>query len=155
MQNTNLHMMREIHFQFLCGPHRASRSLSNSSATLDVSCRRERERVSAHHVPIITLAQSAVLCSEPEQTLLSPASLTVTLPISSLYSQSIQYYQKAKGKKSSHCNRPWRPTALREVEAPTCCLDNRLTDGGKVVSPTRRPPFTSHEDSWYSFLSRS
>jgi hypothetical protein len=31
-------------------------------------------------------------------------------------------------------------------------LDNRLTDGGKVVSPTRRPLFTPQEDSWYSFL---
>jgi hypothetical protein len=31
-------------------------------------------------------------------------------------------------------------------------LDNRLTDGGKVVSLTSRPPFTPQEDSWYSFL---
>jgi hypothetical protein len=31
-------------------------------------------------------------------------------------------------------------------------LDNRLTDGGKVVGLTRRPPFTPQEDSWYSFL---
>jgi hypothetical protein len=31
-------------------------------------------------------------------------------------------------------------------------IANRLTDGGKVVSPTRRPPFTPQEDSWYSFL---
>jgi hypothetical protein len=31
-------------------------------------------------------------------------------------------------------------------------LDNRLTDGGEVVSLTRRPPFTPQEDSWYSFL---
>jgi hypothetical protein len=31
-------------------------------------------------------------------------------------------------------------------------LDNRLTDGGKVVSLTRQPPFTPQEDSWYSFL---
>jgi hypothetical protein len=31
-------------------------------------------------------------------------------------------------------------------------LDNRLTDGGKVVSLTRRSPFTPHEDSCYSFL---
>jgi hypothetical protein len=31
-------------------------------------------------------------------------------------------------------------------------LDNRLTDGGKVVSLTRRPPFTPEEVSWYSFL---
>jgi hypothetical protein len=31
-------------------------------------------------------------------------------------------------------------------------LDNRLTDGGKVVSLTRQPPFNPQEDSWYSFL---
>jgi hypothetical protein len=40
---------------------------------------------------------------------------------------------------------------LREVEAPTFS-DNRLTDGGKVVSPTRRPHFTPQEDFWYTFL---
>jgi hypothetical protein len=34
--------------------------------------------------------------------------------------------------------RPWRPLGLREVETSTF-LDIRLTDGGKVVSPTRRP----------------
>jgi hypothetical protein len=33
---------------------------------------------------------------------------------------------------------PWRPTGLREVEAPTFS-DIELTDGGEVVSPTRRP----------------
>jgi hypothetical protein len=31
-------------------------------------------------------------------------------------------------------------------------LDNRLTDGGEVVSLMRQPPFTPQEDSWYSFL---
>jgi hypothetical protein len=31
-------------------------------------------------------------------------------------------------------------------------LDNRLIDGGEVVSLTRWLPFTLHEDSWYSFL---
>jgi hypothetical protein len=31
-------------------------------------------------------------------------------------------------------------------------LDNWLTDGGKVVSLTCRPPFTPQEGSWYSFL---
>jgi hypothetical protein len=31
-------------------------------------------------------------------------------------------------------------------------LNNRLTDGGEVVSLTGRPPFTPQEDSWYSFL---
>jgi hypothetical protein len=32
---------------------------------------------------------------------------------------------------------------LRDVEGPTFSLDNRLTDGGEVVSLTRRPPLTS------------
>jgi hypothetical protein len=31
-------------------------------------------------------------------------------------------------------------------------LDNRLTDGGKVVSLTLQPRFTPQEKSWYSFL---
>jgi hypothetical protein len=35
---------------------------------------------------------------------------------------------------------------LREVEAPTFS-DIQLTDGGKVVSPTRRPLFTSVKTS--------
>jgi hypothetical protein len=41
---------------------------------------------------------------------------------------------------------------LWDVEVPIFSLDNRLTDGGKVVSLTRRPPFTPQEDSWYSFM---
>jgi hypothetical protein len=40
--------------------------------------------------------------------------------------------------------RPWKPLGLREVEAPTFS-DIRLTDGGKVVSPTRQPLFTSRK----------
>jgi hypothetical protein len=36
---------------------------------------------------------------------------------------------------------PWRPLELREVEVPTFS-DIRLINGGKVVSPTRRPLFT-------------
>jgi hypothetical protein len=31
--------------------------------------------------------------------------------------------------------------------------EDRLIFGGEVVSLTHRPPFTPHEDSWYSFLS--
>jgi hypothetical protein len=31
-------------------------------------------------------------------------------------------------------------------------LENRLTDGGKLVSLTHRPPFTPQEDSLHSFL---
>jgi hypothetical protein len=52
-----------------------------------------------------------------------------------------------------------KPTPVTGRESPYGCetlrlpqLDNRLTDGGKVVSLTRRPPFTTREDSWYSFL---
>jgi hypothetical protein len=48
----------------------------------------------------------------------------------------------SKGKVKLSLYRPWRPLGLREVEAPTLSLDNRLIDGGKVVSPTRRPLFT-------------
>jgi hypothetical protein len=40
---------------------------------------------------------------------------------------------------------------LRDVEVSTF-LGSWLTDGGKVASLTRRPPFTPQEDSWYSFL---
>jgi hypothetical protein len=50
------------------------------------------------------------------------------------------------------CNRTWRPIGLWDVEAPKFCLDIRLTDGSKVVSPTRRLPFTPQENCWYSFL---
>jgi hypothetical protein len=40
---------------------------------------------------------------------------------------------------------------LCDVEAPT--LSNRLTDGGEVVSLTRRPAaLYPREDSWYSSL---
>jgi hypothetical protein len=31
-------------------------------------------------------------------------------------------------------------------------LDSQFTDGSEVVSLTRRLPFTSQEDTWYSFL---
>jgi hypothetical protein len=40
--------------------------------------------------------------------------------------------------------RPWRPTRLREVEAPTFS-DIRLPDGGKVVSPKHRPLFATRK----------
>jgi hypothetical protein len=52
---------------------------------------------------------------------------------------SIKQYINAIKVKSYPCNRPWR---LWDVEAPTFSLDNRLTDGGEVVSLTRRPTFT-------------
>jgi hypothetical protein len=52
------------------------------------------------------------------------------------------YYVKVSyGKVKLSLYRPWRPLGLREVEAPTFS-DIRLIDGGKDVSPTRRPLFT-------------
>jgi hypothetical protein len=40
-----------------------------------------------------------------------------------------------------------------ETSGLPCFLDNRLTDGGKVVSPTRPVAlYPPQEDSWYSFL---
>jgi hypothetical protein len=53
---------------------------------------------------------------------------------------------------SVECELAGETEVLGEVEGPTFSLDNRLTDGGKVVSLMRRPPFTPQEDSWYSFL---
>jgi hypothetical protein len=37
--------------------------------------------------------------------------------------------------------RPWRPKGCEMLWIPHC-LDNRLIDGGKAVSPTHRPYFT-------------
>jgi hypothetical protein len=44
------------------------------------------------------------------------------------------------------------PVTGRETSRLPHFLDNRLTDGGEVVSFTRPPPFTPQEDSCYSFL---
>jgi hypothetical protein len=60
--------------------------------------------------------------------------------------------------KNYTCNRPWRPLGLRDVEAPKFSLDNRLTDGGEVVSLTRQPPSTTRKITGTHFcwkLSRS
>jgi hypothetical protein len=54
---------------------------------------------------------------------------------------SQRVYTEVKGKIKLSLYRPWRPLGLREVKAPTFS-DIRLTDGGKVVRPKRRPLFT-------------
>jgi hypothetical protein len=59
-------------------------------------------------------------------------------------------YRIKKGKVKLSLYRPWRPLELREVEAPTFS-HIRLIDGGKVVSPTRRPLFTSRKISGTHF----
>jgi hypothetical protein len=66
---------------------------------------------------------------------------------------AVQYGHFEVKKYSFPWNRTWRPIVFWDVEAPTFCLDSRVTDGGKVVSLTSRKPFTPKEDSWYSFLS--
>jgi hypothetical protein len=57
---------------------------------------------------------------------------------------------KAKGKAISATS-PEGPYSCETSRLPHF-LDNRLTDGGKCVSLTRRPHFAPQEDSWYSFL---
>jgi hypothetical protein len=52
------------------------------------------------------------------------------------YRTNTKLYRKVKVKLSLY-----RPLGLREVEDPTFS-DIRLIDGGKVVSPTKRPLFT-------------
>jgi hypothetical protein len=56
----------------------------------------------------------------------------------------VEYVTTNKGKGKVSLYRPWKPLGLREVEAPTFS-DIRLINGGKVVSPTRRPLFTPRE----------
>jgi hypothetical protein len=60
----------------------------------------------------------------------------------------VRCYQK-NNKKSYPRNRPWAPVGLPDVKDPTHCLDNRLTDGGKVVSPTHRPHFTPQKHYYF------
>jgi hypothetical protein len=66
------------------------------------------------------------------------------------------------------CNAFWLPLGVKKVKLSLqqtveahrvvrrrgfhISLDNPLTDGGKVVSLTLRPPFTPPKYSWYSFL---
>jgi hypothetical protein len=67
-------------------------------------------------------------------------SLFFTNDVSVTYFDHIRLLSgKVKAKLSLY--RPWRLLGLPEVEAPTIS-DIRQTDGGKVVSPTRRPLFT-------------
>jgi hypothetical protein len=56
----------------------------------------------------------------------------------------------AKGKALTGCGGPYGC----ETSRLTHFLDNRLTDGGEVVSLTHRPRgFYSQEDFWHSFVS--
>jgi hypothetical protein len=47
---------------------------------------------------------------------------------------------------------PRRGTYGCETSRLPYFLENRLTDGGEVVSLTRLPPFTPQKDSWYLFV---
>jgi hypothetical protein len=51
-------------------------------------------------------------------------------------------------KKSYPRNRPWRPIGCKMLKIPHC-LDNRLTSGGKVVSPTHPPHFTPQKHYYF------
>jgi hypothetical protein len=56
-----------------------------------------------------------------------------------------------KIRRSYPCNKPWMPRGLWDIEATTFFRQSAKNDG-KVVSITRRPPFTPQEYPWYSFL---
>jgi hypothetical protein len=49
-------------------------------------------------------------------------------------------------------NRPLKPCEMLRIPH---CLENPLTDGGKVVSHTHWPRFTPRNIFWYSFLLES
>jgi hypothetical protein len=88
------------------------------------------------------------LCMEPRKFITTfPKTNLCSLPL-----PIVLMWVTIKKGKSYPCNRPWRPMGSWDVEASTFSLENRLTDGGEVVSLMRRPPFTPQEDSWYSFL---
>ena len=45
----------------------------------------------------------------------------------------------------------YRPLGLQNVEAPRMFRQS-THEGGKVASPTHRPPLQPREDPWYSFM---
>jgi hypothetical protein len=60
-----------------------------------------------------------------------------------------RYIVRVTGKSKG---RPWMPVGLWDIEAPTF-LDNRLTDGGEIVSIRHRPAaLYPQEDPWYLFM---
>jgi hypothetical protein len=75
-----------------------------------------------------------------------------TIGITSKKTSNLREQKDCKGKGkvflSTGLGGPWGCERLRLLHF----LENRLSDGGKVVSPSRRPIFTPQEDSWYSFL---
>jgi hypothetical protein len=81
------------------------------------------------------ISQRSILTSSSHQRLSLPSGLFP--PAFCL----LQSYGKGICKVKLSLYRPWRPLGLWEVEAPTFS-DVRHIDGGKVVSPTRRPPLS-------------
>jgi hypothetical protein len=57
------------------------------------------------------------------------------------------YLSKRKKSKAIPVTGPEGPSRYERSRLPHY-LDNRLTDGGKVVSLTRRPPFIPRKNSW-------
>jgi hypothetical protein len=55
---------------------------------------------------------------------------------------TVDWIIRTKLRQSYPCNRPWRPTGLWDVEAPTSCLQNRLTGGGEIASLTPSRPLS-------------
>jgi hypothetical protein len=55
-----------------------------------------------------------------------------------------------KTKEICPCDKPWRPTGLWDVEAPTFSRQSahRWRWGFQLYAPANRPSLTSQEDSW-------
>jgi hypothetical protein len=97
-----------------------------------------RTKASLHKIPII------ISCSRPglQNSTLPSSCLTIRLCIYSI--SFVLHVPPIPAVSRDHPSEvklsPYK--AVKVHKAPTFCLDNWLTDGGKVVSPTLRPPFT-------------
>jgi hypothetical protein len=67
------------------------------------------------------------------------------------FKDNIKIDHKRKVRQSYPATGHGGPSGCERLRLPHL-LNNRLTDGGKVVSLTLRQPFTPQEDSWCTFL---
>jgi hypothetical protein len=106
---------------------------------IDTHCGISRQTENHIHSVFTWSVNQSVLCHRMLHELLLCSVLCLYDSCKSMSNQPALFKVTVNVKLSLY--RPWRPLGLREVEAPTVS-DIRFIDGGKVVSPTRRPLFT-------------